>query len=194
MPGAQGFVWLTTSARDGPAAATTGYRQPDRTGPHPPRGCTWVFAPLFKPFELGGVLAVALDIRATARELRQYDRRPLVLRPGTAGMRIRASGVGVLVGGEPPTIEERVASLERQAEQVTESLETLRDEVQRDMRAEMEDVASRMTLDAKDRYEALDKLLRGVTKGGIRLRVVGIVLVVVGIVATMVGSLVSPAT
>jgi hypothetical protein len=193
MPGAQGFVWLTTSARDGPAAATTGYRQPDRTG-HTRQGVHLGFCPALQAFELGGVQAVALDIRATVRELQQHDRRPLVLRPGTARMRIRASGVGVLVGGEPPTIEERVASLERQAEQVTESVEALRDEVQRDMRAEMEDVASRMTLDAKDRYEALDKLLRGVTKGGIRLRVVGIVLVVVGIVATMVGSLVSPAT
>lgn len=138
---------------------------------------------------MAGVIAVAVDLWLTRRSVRSYESRTKtiylegIFDPG--GAVAHAS----LEGGREPTMSERLDLLEREVgrlrDEFTQKIETLRD----GLRKRMELTAERVSQAIRDDVEALDALLRGVTTGGIALRVVGGAFVLLGIGLSVWGSL-----
>lgn len=79
-------------------------------------------------------------------------------------------------------MEERAGRLQND---LTETAATIREQ----FRQEMQQTAERAQVATQDHVEALDTLLKGVTTGGITLRVMGVAFVLLGITLSVAGSL-----
>lgn len=138
-------------------------------------------------FEALGVVAVAVDLWITRRKVRGYEQRSrTIYLTGIA----EGSSVGkaTITGGLEPTLNERVEALENRVSQAEQELRG--PEKQQQLRTAMEQIAERAQQAIRDDVEALDTLLKGLTVGGIGLRVMGAVLVVIGIGLSGWGSLI----
>jgi hypothetical protein len=141
--------------------------------------------------EILGVLTVAADIRLTRREVRRYERRPVTVYAAGASVlpAAQASGVGVVEGGREPTLEQRMEVLEDRIGQVQGELEERTRQIDAQAREKIGQAVKLSEMAARDRFDAIDTLLRGVTRAGIRLRVLGVVLVLAGLGLGVVGSI-----
>lgn len=145
-------------------------------------------------FEVLGVATIVLDLRSTSREVRAFISRGQT-RYGAADLeaqRATVTGTGVVSQGREPTIEERVASLEKQAaafpKLVEDSVARARDDMRAWTNRRLRTAIELVELTANDWQAAMERLVRGVTIGGLRVRAVGVVLAVVGIVLATIGS------
>jgi hypothetical protein len=137
--------------------------------------------------ELAGLGTVALDIALIGRELRKFEKRPIVIRVGPAIVSMEAFGVGVVTG--QPTLAERVERLEEGVSKVEKDIRDAKSVLRKEWRNELSESIGRASEAAKEDNQALASLLRGVTKGGFRLRIVGVVLLAGGIVCSVTGGL-----
>jgi hypothetical protein len=145
--------------------------------------------------EVGGAVAIALDIRATSKEFREYEKRPQTIYAHAATMELSAliGALGVVTsGGREPTVEERLQSLEERVNAMPKTLEDTTRKVKTDIKEwtqrEIKGAVDTTRRSIEDWQKAFERLLRGITVGGIGLRAIGLALVLGGIVATTIGS------
>jgi len=131
-----------------------------------------------------GVGFVVLDVRQTADALRAYKGRPI---RKFGSVSLRGGGVMHVKGhrGSPPTLEERLASLEASIEQLREERNEALRKSEEQLRQEINAIRKNTEATFEDQISGLQELIDKITSGGWRrlaaaLIVLGLILVTIG--------------
>ena len=101
--------------------------------------------------EATGLLLILSDLRDTRVALRTWTQWPGTARPGAIATSFTVPPATAISGGEPPTLEQRVAANEDKLEQVAADLAEYRAESRKELTAAVSDLAERLGADAQDR-------------------------------------------
>lgn len=130
--------------------------------------------------EFVGAAILVYEIVKDAREAKRYITRPVTLRIDSVRHQMRL-GTPTLQTDPPPSVEQRLDSLERRATDLQESLEDAKENLRREWGADLSSLQERLTGHVNDWNRALETLTLGVATGSLRLRILGVVLVLLGI-------------
>lgn len=142
-------------------------------------------------FELAGVVTIVFDIWKAGRQLRAYRERPQTIYLGAISDAGAKVGNLSMSGGQEPTLDESVRVIEAKVDLMIQG-QGERDEKLRDRwRDEIAAAEQRSRDTARDRDDALEKLVVGASVGVPWWRVAGVVAVSLGIVLQATGSVLS---
>lgn len=142
--------------------------------------------------EIAGIALIAFEIRSDrlrAARLVATDRdQPPILTP--VG---RSLGMAYEVDGREPSIEERVADLERRVDELTTSLTQRTQALQEQLATVVRGAAVALDQRAHDRVEEMRAFVRELLTGDLRQRKIGVALLIAGVVLATVGNVLSVA-
>jgi hypothetical protein len=123
--------------------------------------------------ELLGVLLVVLDVREARSQARAVTQREQIIRPLGIAHERDIARAGTVIGGKPPSIDERVTRLEGQVSALREEMEDRIHRITETVRTDLADLVSGTAADAERRDTQLRQFLADQLDAGIGRRVLG---------------------
>ena len=141
--------------------------------------------------QIGGVVLLAVEVRATRRRLERYVKRPQIVEAGTAYAEATLLAPGV-VADPPPPIDERVHRVEERVTALQEQLDGLPAQLKQQLRTEVGEANERVARAARRETEALaDTMLDLNNAPALARRRWSVTLIVAGLVLAAAGSTLS---
>lgn len=132
-------------------------------------------------FEAAGFVIAFLDLRDTRRRFAEHLRRAQVIEVGGLELKLGIPSPTV-IGGQPPTIGERLDRLETELQRMRQESAKQRDELRAELQRKLQDAVAGVSRAREREDEELRKLVQGVLVKGIPLRRIGVGFFVLGLI------------
>jgi hypothetical protein len=140
--------------------------------------------------EGGGIALVVLDVREARSQARAVVRKGQIIRPLGIAHERDIARPGTVIGGKQPSVDERVARLERQLPELREEMEGRIHQMTETVRGDLAGLVSGTAADAEQRDTQLREFLGNQLDAGIGRRVLGALLFGLGLLLQTVANVI----